>query len=93
MARCSCSLPGKRNFTPMNAARRLLNIEAVGRRPHRCSANVCRGKDCGLPMNCFQSPQTTLAHGFAEAAPDHTGHIDLQQVNNSAFDKLIIRRW
>jgi hypothetical protein len=27
------------------------------------------------------------------AVPDHTGHIDFQQVNNLAFSKLIIWRW
>lgn len=48
------------------------------------------GKECDLPKNRFQSPQTALDHDLAEAAPDHTGHIDFQQVNSLAFSKLIV---
>jgi hypothetical protein len=48
-------------------------------------------KNCGLPKGCFQSPQTALM--TARKLPRIiTGEIDLQQVNNSAFGKLIIWR-
>jgi hypothetical protein len=51
---------------------------------------ACRKRDCDLPRNRFQSPQTALSHHLAEAGPDHTEPIDLRQVNNSAFGKSIV---